>query len=213
MIWVSCMRQRSKPWAQPFVDEHRDIVLSEAALLDLFKQQAQPLYLEIGSGKGNFLIEMATRHPEKTFVGIERALPAVAMAGRKLAENPLVNAVFAFSDIGPLLAMLPPVSSAGIFLNFSDPWPKKRHEKRRLTALPFLNEYRRILVPGACLYMKTDNKDFFSWSEKNIVKAGYNILATTDDYGPLDTFDALTEYEVAFRAEGVKIQRLIARKD
>jgi tRNA (guanine-N7-)-methyltransferase len=207
------MRLKNKPWARPFLQEHQDLILDGSIFIEQLSKSDKPVYLEIGSGKGQFLLTMASNHPQFYFYGVERALVPVAIAGRKLFENPLDNARFVNADISLLLESIASKRLAGIFLNFSDPWPKKRHAKRRLTALPFLDAYMRILTPGGCLYFKSDNGALYDFTLNNYVKRGYNIISNTTDYDGNDPFDAQSEYEMAFREQGVKIHRIVVRKD
>ena len=100
----------------------------------------------------------------------------------------------------------------GIFLNFSDPWPKKRHHKRRLTAINYLNNYYRVLKKGGRLVIKTDNPDLFSFTLENIEGLQFKMISKTDNYQELDEFDTMTEYEQSFREEGTPIHRLVLEK-
>ena len=207
------MRLKNKKWARPFIETHPDIILNSETFLTSFSSCKQQVFLEIGSGKGQFLLKMAELLPDARFYGIERALPAIAVAGRKLAEAPRGNVAFVNADVDAILPSLPEGSIAGIFLNFSDPWPKKRHEKRRLTHERYLRAFMQILSSGGRIAIKTDNPDLFAFSLKNCEKLKYNIISSTDDYDMGDPLDALTEYEESFRAQGIKIHRLVIRKD
>ncbi|MFA5235548.1 MAG: tRNA (guanosine(46)-N7)-methyltransferase TrmB [Bacilli bacterium] len=207
------MRLKNKPWAKPFIEVHPDLVIDEASFRRQLDEVTTPVYLEIGSGKGQFLITMGSRHPENTYFGVERVLVPVAIAGRKLLEEALVNVHFVHADITFFLGEIKERSFDGIYLNFSDPWPKKRHEKRRLTSDNCLDQYARILKPGGFLALKTDNRDFFEYSAKNLLKHGYNIISSADAYVLDEENDAMTEYETAFRALGQPIYRLVIRKE
>jgi len=213
MTWVNCMRLKNKPWARPFLDAHPDLVLDQDAFLSNLGSIHRPIMLEVGSGKGNFLISMASKYPEVMFYGIERALVASAICGRKLAIKPLPNIKFVNADFAALVDILPKVAFEAVFLNFSDPWPKKRHAKRRLTSPRFLPHYMRILKPQGHIYMKTDNRDLYEYSLATMREHGYNIVTKTEDYRVLDESDALTEYEETFRAQGQNIYRIVIRKD
>ena len=103
-------------------------------------------------------------------------------------------------------------SIEAIFLNFSDPWPKKRHHKRRLTAESFLENYYRVLKRGGRLIIKTDNVDLFEFTCENISNSKFKLIFKTDNYMDYDEFDTMTEYEKSFRDEGVPIHRLILEK-
>jgi len=207
------MRLKNKPWARPFIDAHPDLVLDqETFFLDLATKQ-RSVMLEVGSGKGNFLLSMAGKNPDVMFYGIERALVASAICGRKLAEKPLSNVKFVNADFGQLVDILPDEIFKAIFLNFSDPWPKKRHAKRRLTSPRYLKHYTRLLAPSGQMYVKTDNRELYEYTLTTMREHDYNIVMHTEDYRTLDEFDALTEYEETFRARGEKIYRIVIRKE
>ena len=111
--------------------------------------------------------------------------------------------------------MTPTINSdsvEGIFLNFSDPWPKKRHSKRRLTSESFLNEYYRILKKGAKLIFKTDNYDLFTYSLEIVQTSPFKLVEANYSYDGKDSFDATTEYEANFRSQNMPIYRLILEK-
>ena len=103
-------------------------------------------------------------------------------------------------------------SIESIFLNFSDPWPKKRHHKRRLTANSFLDNYYRLLKDGGRLIIKTDNVDLFAFTLENLENSKFKIIYKSDDYQDYDEFDTMTEYEQSFREEGIPIHRLVLEK-
>lgn len=213
MIWDYYMRLKNKPWARPFLSEHPELVLDEIKFFEHLKNEQGPKRLEVGSGKGNFLLQLGLNEPKTIFYGIERALVATAICGRKLVENPRDNVVFVNADFSKMVALIPDGSFEAIYLNFSDPWPKKRHQKRRLTAPSYLAHYLRILCPGGHLYFKTDNRDLYQYSNLVMREHAYNIIRQSEDYRVLEPGDALTEYEQAFRAQGLPIYRIVVRKD
>lgn len=213
MIWVDCMRLKNKPWARPFIASHPDLVLDQASFLAHLAKTRGTIMLEVGSGKGNFLISMASKRTDVMFYGIERALVAAAICGRKLTETPLENVKFVNADFGQLVELLPHAVFDAIFLNFSDPWPKKRHAKRRLTSPRYLKHYLRILAPAGQIFVKTDNRELYEYSLTTMREHDYNIVMHTEDYQILDEFDALTEYEETFRSKGEKIYRIVIRKE
>ena len=172
----------------------------------------KPYYLEIGSGKGQFLADMAKKFPDKFFVGVERNVTCSGFTAKKLVEEKITNAKLMFINAELLMNDINDNSIEGIFLNFSDPWPKKRHHKRRLTAISYLNNYYRVLKKGGRLIIKTDNPDLFSFTLENIEGLQFKVISKTDNYQELDTFDTMTEYEQSFREEGVPIHRLILEK-
>ena len=201
------MRTKFKAWAEPFINEHPEVMCP----FDKLNDQGS-YYLEIGSGKGQFLLDMALKYPEITFIGVERNVTCCGFTVKKLVENEIKNAKLVFADAGQITPSINSGSVDGIFLNFSDPWPKKRHYKRRLTSESFLSEYYRILKKGAKLIFKTDNYDLFTYSLEIISVSSFKLVEANYSYDGKDEFDAMTEYEKSFREEGQPIYRLILEK-
>ena len=201
------MRTKFKAWAEPYINEHPEVMCS----FDKLNEQGS-YYLEIGSGKGQFLLDMALKFPKLTFIGIERNVTCCGFTAKKLVENNITNAKLVFADAGQITPSINSGSVDGIFLNFSDPWPKKRHSKRRLTSEAFLSEYYRILKKGAKLIFKTDNYDLFTYSLEIISVSSFKLVEANYSYDGKDEFDAMTEYEKSFREEGQPIYRLILEK-
>ena len=201
------MRTKFKAWAEPFINEHPEVMCH----FDKLNDQGS-YYLEIGSGKGQFLLDMALKYPEITFIGVERNVTCCGFTVKKLVENEIKNAKLVFADAGQITPSINSGSVDGIFLNFSDPWPKKRHYKRRLTSESFLSEYYRILKKGAKLIFKTDNYDLFTYSLEIISVSSFKLVEANYSYDGKDEFDAMTEYEKSFREEGQPIYRLILEK-
>lgn len=202
------MRTKYKAWAKPFIEEHTEVMFDLKQLTSFDK----PYYLEIGSGKGQFLVDMAKKFPDKFFVGVERNVTCCGFTAKKLVEEEITNAKLMFIDAEVLMNELKDNSLEGIFLNFSDPWPKKKHHKRRLTAMKYLNNYHRVLKSGGRLVIKTDNSDLFSFTVENIQESLFKIISQTDNYTDYDEFDCMTEYERSFREEGVPIHRIVLEK-
>ena len=201
------MRTKFKAWAEPFLNEHKEYSLTdeEIAQLDNFQ-------LEIGSGKGEFLLRMANKFPNEFFVGVEKNVTCAGISCKKLVENEISNAKLLYRDGQEVVRIIKDNSVKNILLNFSDPWPKKRHHKRRLTSVNFLNEYRRILKSDGLLIFKTDNVDLFEYSIEMFKEANFNIISVDNNYDGLEFFDAQTEYEEFFRNEGTPIHRLVVKK-
>ncbi|MBR0440109.1 MAG: tRNA (guanosine(46)-N7)-methyltransferase TrmB [Bacilli bacterium] len=202
------MRTKYKPWAEPYIKEHNEVMFSLEELLSFNK----PYYLEIGSGKGQFLVDMAKKFPDKFFVGVERNITCSGFTAKKLVESEINNAKLMFINAEILIKEIKDNSIESIFLNFSDPWPKKRHHKRRLTAKYYLENYYRVLKNGGRLIIKTDNVDLFNFTLENISETKFKLIYQNDNYLDLDEFDTMTEYEKSFRDEGIKINRLILEK-
>ena len=201
------MRTKYKPWAKPFIEEHTEVMCPFDGL-NVYK----PYYLEIGSGKGQFLALMAINHPECTFIGVERNVTCAGFTAKKLVEKEIKNAKLVCADAEQVLPNIESDSVECLFLNFSDPWPKKRHAKRRLTSNSFLLEYYRILKKGAKLIFKTDNLDLFTYSIEMIQESPFKLIEANYSYDGKDPFDACTEYEQNFRNNGQPIYRLILEK-
>jgi len=200
------MRTKYKPWAKPYIEEHPEVMLTLDQLASF-----SDFYLEIGSGKGKFLFDMANKFADKKFVGVERNVTCAGFAAKKLVEGEVSNAKLMFENADQILMTLKDKSVDGIFLNFSDPWPKKRHHKRRLTAPQYLLQYARVLKKDALLVIKTDNDDLYQFSLETLAESPFKIIFETFDYKDLDEFDVMTEYEISFRDEGMPIHRIIAK--
>ena len=201
------MRTKFKAWAEPFINEHPEVM----CLFDKLNDEGS-YYLEIGSGKGQFLLDMALKFPKLKFIGVEKNVTCAGFTAKKLVENQISNAKLVFADAQQMTPSIKDDSVEGIFLNFSDPWPKKRHTKRRLTSELFLKEYYRILKKGAKLIFKTDNYDLFIYSLKIIQSSDFKLVEANYSYDGKDNFDATTEYEANFRSQNMPIYRLILEK-
>ena len=201
------MRTKFKAWAEPFINEHPEVMCPFDAL-NSFKDY----YLEIGSGKGQFLLEMAKKYPDIIFIGVEMNITCAGFTAKKLVENEIKNATLVRANAQVRTPTIKDDSVEGIFLNFSDPWPKKRHAKRRLTSNNFLLEYYRILKHGAKLIFKTDNLDLFNYSLEMIQESPFKLVEANFSYDGKAEFDAMTEYEENFRELGQPIYRLILEK-
>ncbi len=202
------MRTKYKPWALPYIQEHKEVMFD----LEQLSAFDKPYYLEIGSGKGQFLVDMAIKFSDKYFIGVERNVTCCGFTAKKLVEKEITNAKLMFINAEILMQEIKNNSLEGIFLNFSDPWPKKRHQKRRLTAEKYLANYYRTLKKGGRLIFKTDNPDLFAFTLENLESSPFKVISKTDDYQEYDDFDMMTEYEASFREEGIPIHRLVLEK-
>ncbi|MCD8011440.1 MAG: tRNA (guanosine(46)-N7)-methyltransferase TrmB [Lachnospiraceae bacterium] len=173
--------------------------------------EAQPLHVEIGMGKGKFLTEMAQTHPDVNYLGIEKFSSVLVRAVQKQEVLALPNLRLIRMDAENLLSVFAEGEVARIYLNFSDPWPKDRHVKRRLTSENFLRRYDVILAKEGRLEFKTDNRDLFDFSLDAIRDHGWRVLAVTYDlhHSELAEGNILTEYEERFSAQGNPICKLI----
>ena len=174
-------------------------------------KNSNPIEIEIGTGKGKFIIEKALRNPDINFIGIEKSDSILALALKKIPEG-LNNLKMLRLDAKEIDSIFKKEIST-IYLNFSDPWPKNRHEKRRLTSEVFLKKYDSIFKNKAHIIMKTDNKDLFSYSIKSLNNAGYYIENITFDLESLnDSENIKTEYEEKFTKLGNSIYRIEVTK-
>ncbi len=173
-----------------------------------------PIRLEIGMGKGRFLMEQAQAHPRINFVGVEIYSSVLLKAVQKQEELRLANVRFLCMDALGLADCFAQGEIERIYLNFSDPWPKDRHAKRRLTSPRFLKVYENILTEGGMVEFKTDNRPLFEYSLESLPASGWEILAQTPDlhHSSLAEGNVMTEYEEKFASEGKPICKLVATK-
>ena len=203
------MRTKFKAWTVPYLEEHQEVLLKPEDLESL----SYTYNLEIGSGKGQFLIDMARKFPKLNFIGVERNTTCAGITAKKLVEaKDINNAKLVYDNADVVLLKLKDESVDNIFLNFSDPWPKKRHAKRRLSAPSYLYNYYRILKKGGRLIIKTDNVDLFAFTKETLDGSKFILESITDDYTERDDFDAETEYEKSFREQGIAIHRVVVKK-
>ena len=176
--------------------------------VDIFEKDA-PLYLEVGCGKGRFLCEQAKRHPDRLFVGVERVPDVLVLAMEKAQEYELKNIRFMSVDAAKMGEVFAENCASGIYLNFSDPWPKARHAERRLDGPNFLRIYQYLLKPDAVLEMKTDNVGFFEFGLESVEQVGGKILDISRDLTAENRPENIvTEYEKRWRELGRKINYL-----
>lgn len=174
---------------------------------------SNPIYIEIGMGKGDFIIENALRYPQINFIGIEKYDSVLVRAIQKSNELELNNLKLIRLD-ARLIEDIFDKEITQIYLNFSDPWPKERHAKRRLTSPNFLEKYESIFKKDSHIIMKTDNVLLFEYSLESLKNFGYIINSVTNDLHNKKIADnIMTEYEKKFVKLGVKINRLDAYKN
>ena len=141
----------------------------------------QPLHIEIGMGKGRFIMDMAAAHPDINYLGIERYSSVLLRALQKMEETPMPNLKFICMDAADVTEVFAKDEVSRIYLNFSDPWPKDRHAKRRLTSTEFLSRYEKVLPPQGLVEFKTDNTPLFDFSLEQVKEAGWTLQAFTYD--------------------------------
>lgn len=175
---------------------------------------SNPVHIEIGMGKGKFIMELARRNPDINYIGIEKYSSVLLRGIQKMEsmEEPLKNLVFIRFDADYILDIFGPSEIDKIYLNFSDPWPKDRHAKRRLPSRQFIERYRQFLIPGHTVEFKTDNIDLFNFALEEAPAAGAKIIASTFDLHNdpvLNEGNIMTEYEERFSSMGNKICKYI----
>ncbi|WP_461212957.1 tRNA (guanosine(46)-N7)-methyltransferase TrmB [Lacticaseibacillus sp. GG6-2] len=213
------MRLRNKPWAAPLIAAHPEYIMTRPVGMQGKWQtrfdQERPLYLEVGSGKGQFIVNMAQQHPDRNFIALEIQEVAIAYILRKQVELGLPNLQLILGDGADLTDYFVPEEVTGVFLNFSDPWPKTKHEKRRLTYKTFLDQYKAIMKRGGVLQFKTDNQGFFEFSLVSMNNYGmhFDLVALDLHNDPRVTDNVETEYEHKFASAGGRIYELVARFD
>lgn len=178
--------------------------------------KVQPLHIEIGMGKGRFIMDTAALHPDINYIGIERYSSVLLRALQKVEQNPLPNIKFICMDAADVAEVFAKDEVDRIYLNFSDPWPKDRHAKRRLTSPDFMTVYDQILAADGTVEFKTDNKGLFDYSLEAIPEAGWTITAHTFDlhHDPvMCAGNVMTEYEEKFSSMGNPICKLIAMRE
>ena len=194
--------------------KYKDEVINNCTFLitdEIKFENENPLHIEIGMGKGNFILNMAINNPDINFIGIEKYSSVASVAIKKIMEYDLPNLKIIISDIINLEELLKNKVDV-IYLNFSDPWPKARHEKRRLTSPNFLKLYDGFFKEGCTIIQKTDNSDLFDYSVESIKNYGYDIKEITYDLHSTSIPNVMTEYEEKFSNQGVKIKYLKAIK-
>ena len=217
------MRLRNIPGAKDVITESPYVVQNPAEHKGSWNKvfmKDQPLHIEVGMGKGRFLMDIAKLHPETNYVGIEMYDSVLLRALQKRerleeAGEKLANLKFMCVDA----RLLPEIFEKGevqkIYLNFSDPWPKARHAKRRLTSREFLARYEQILADDGVVEFKTDNKGLFEFSLEEVEAAGWKLLAHTFDLhnqAEMMEGNVMTEYEEKFSSMGNPICKLIAKQ-
>ena len=220
------MRLRRKPWVDTAIHDFDFVFPKDAPAGEaqrghwrdtVFAREA-PLYVELGTGKGDFITQMALRYPEVNFVGIEAQQDVLYMAAKKVraiqqegaaaARLPLTNLRLLVFDIHHIEDIFALGEVSRFFINFCDPWPKNRHYKRRLTYREFLRKYRRLLVPQGELHFKTDNRPLFDFSLREFRAEGLTVRDVSYDLHAEHRADnIMTEYERKFSGKGEKINR------
>ncbi|MBR2520224.1 MAG: tRNA (guanosine(46)-N7)-methyltransferase TrmB [Selenomonadaceae bacterium] len=205
------MRLRKKPHTDEKLQTFADFV-TVGEVQPFQKDSTRKLYVELGTGKGDFITQIAERNPQINFVGLEVEATVVLAAARKVHEKNLSNVRLIVFDVSNITELFAEHEVDRLYINFCDPWPKKRHAKRRLTYVKFLELYRKILAPDGEIFFKTDNRGLFDFSLEQFELAGMDVRDVTNDLHANEPPENIrTEYETKFSAQGVPINFCVAR--
>ena len=209
------MRLRNITGADTYIENSEYVVQvfkgQKGTWKEVFKNE-NPIHIEVGMGKGRFLMDLAALNPDINYVGIEMYSSVLLRAVQKMEENPLNNLRFIRMDAREIEDTFAKDEVDKIYLNFSDPWPKDRHAKRRLPSRQFLARFDKILVGDGKLEFKTDNRDLFDFAVEEVEPAGWKIDAITYDLHNDEVMvqgNIMTEYEERFSSKGNPIYKYI----
>lgn len=212
------MRLRNIPGSREAIAESRWCIQEPEQYKGKWQQifgSSHPIQIEIGMGKGQFLMSLARLHPQINYIGIEKYSSVLLRALQKMEEEPLDNIRFIRMEAESICDIFHENEIDKIYLNFSDPWPKDRHAKRRLTSRQFFARYNSILQEKGTVEFKTDNRDLFDFSLEEVKEAGWKTDGVTRDLHhdeSMNTGNIMTEYEERFSSMGNPIYKLIASR-
>lgn len=211
------MRLRRNSKANSMLQSSDSVLIIEQDIITKYDEiksfiTKQPIHIEVGMGKGDFIIGMAKQFPEINFIGIEKYETVLAVALKKIDKEQLPNLKVMCVDAEHLKDIFLENSVETVYLNFSDPWPKKKHVKRRLTHENYLKLYQYILDPNGNIIMKTDNRSLFEYSLVSLNQYDMNLLDVCLDLHHSEGYETnvMTEYERKFSQKGQVIYRLEA---
>ncbi len=191
-LWIKNPQDLKGKWAEEFGNQN-------------------PIHIEIGSGKGKFICEMAEKYPDINFIAIEVVKDVIVIAMEKAEPKGLKNLRFLIADAGNLCDYFEKGEVKRIYLNFSDPWKKRKQAKRRLTHKNFLDIYKNLLNNGDFIWFKTDNKALFEFSLNSFAEENFKMSEISFDLHNSDFEDnVMTEYETRFSEQGMPIYRVCA---
>lgn len=210
------MRMRKRSNLEPRMEKCAELMITEPETLmghwaenfEGFKN----IHLELGCGKGRFTVETAANAPETLFVAVEKERSAMVIAMERIMDRGLNNVRFIDGDVAKLPEIFAPGEISRFYINFCDPWPKSRDAKFRLTSPGFLRRYGSLLPEGGEIHFKTDNTPLFDWSVEQFEDEGWELSQLTHDLHKNGPVGVMTDYEAKFYAEGLKINRLQAKK-
>ncbi|MFA5035860.1 MAG: tRNA (guanosine(46)-N7)-methyltransferase TrmB [Candidatus Izemoplasmatales bacterium] len=210
------MRLRNVRNASDLINKHPNWVITNPVALKgkwtMVFGNDKPIYLEIGCGKGKFIFEMAKKHPNINFIGIEKFDSVIVRALQKIVNEPLDNVRLLRIDAAFLTSIFAINEISCVYLNFSDPWPKPSHARRRLTSPQYLERYRAVLQPLSSIFFKTDNFPLFSFSMMSFVNSGLKINhISLDCHREQELNNVETEFETRFSTAGKPIYYIKAQ--
>ncbi|MCM3714978.1 tRNA (guanosine(46)-N7)-methyltransferase TrmB [Alkalihalobacillus oceani] len=210
------MRLRHKPWASEELERHPEIVIPAPAEAkgnwkDIFGN-VHPIHVEVGTGKGKFVTGMGGLHPDVNYIGIEKYDSVIITALERVKEAGRENVKLLKQDVSDLLDFFAEGEIDRIYINFTDPWPKKKHAKRRLTHEGFLQMYQKVLKPEGEIHFKTDNQKLFEFSLESFANYGMKLQQVSLDLHASNfEGNVMTEYEQKFSEKGMRIYRCEAK--
>ena len=218
------MRLRNIPRADGVIDAHHTVIKKPEEQKGKWNHvfgNEKPIQIEIGMGKGQFILNMAKAHPEINFIGIERYSSVLLRAVEKFQEleadgKAPANIRFICMDANDLPTVFAPAEVSRIYLNFSDPWPKARHARRRLTSNEFFKLYDQVLTADGTVEFKTDNRPLFDFSVEELETSELFVLDQLSydlhNDSTMNQGNIMTEYEAKFSSMGNPICKLIAKR-
>lgn len=209
------MRLRNVKGAREKIEKDKYVVHNPESKKGLWNKHFgnnNPIHIEIGMGKGKFIQTLAAMNPDINYIGIEKFSSVLIRALEKRPELETNNLVFIRMDAENINEVFANNEIERIYLNFSDPWPKDRHAKRRLTSTQFFDRYDKLLIKKGVVIFKTDNRELFDFSLEQVKEVGWQLESFTYDLHNSEYIDnnVMTEYEERFVAEGKQINRLVA---
>ncbi|AKX33739.1 tRNA (guanine-N(7)-)-methyltransferase [Spiroplasma litorale] len=215
------MRLRNKNWTSEYIELNKKWVLQEEDYINCLNKfdNDYDIHLEIGCGKGNFVINKSENNEKINYIALEKERTVIGVALKKSIEyfgSFKQNLRFLNLNADKLSSFFAKKQISKIYLNFSDPWPKKRHSKYRLTNVKYLDIYFDILLKKSTIEIKTDNEGLYNFTLEEAIKSKFKLLYNNDDlYSDLKELEnnTQTEYEVKFNAMGKKIKKIILLKE
>lgn len=209
------MRLRKKWWARPTLEDSNMVITKPSEFKGRWKEVFEndnPIYLELGCGRGKFISSRAKENPNINFIGIDLKDEVLVYALRKVEETEVTNVKLIPLEIAFITDVFDKDEIDRIYINFCNPWPKKSHHKRRLTHTKFLEKYKTFIKPGTEIWFKTDDTELFEASQEYFKEGGFEIKYITYDLHNSDfTQNIVTEYEEKFTSLGMKTMFLIGK--